>query len=48
MGFDWERVLGTNGVGLTDVYEEQASDALYQDHSGGLLRRELPSNWAIK
>lgn len=32
MGFNWEQVLGTTGVGLADAYDEQASDALYQDH----------------
>lgn len=32
MGFDWEQVIGTNGVGLVDAYDEQASDALYQNH----------------
>lgn len=32
MGFDWEQVLGTSGVRLADAYDEQASDALYQDH----------------
>ncbi|GAB3252469.1 hypothetical protein [Arthrobacter pigmenti] len=32
MGFDWEEVLGTNGVDLADAYDEQASDALYQGH----------------
>lgn len=32
MGIDWEQVLGASGVGLADAYDEQASDALYQDH----------------
>lgn len=32
MGFNWEQVLGTAGVGLADAYDKQASDALYQDH----------------
>lgn len=32
MEFNWEQVLGTNGAGLADIYEEQAVDALYQDH----------------
>lgn len=32
MGFDWEQVLGATGVRLADVYDEQTSDALYQDH----------------
>lgn len=31
MGFNWEQDLGANGVGLADVYDERASDALYQD-----------------
>lgn len=32
MGFDWESILGTSGADLAGVYDEQASDALYQDH----------------
>ncbi|MDJ0458228.1 hypothetical protein PUN71_013560 [Arthrobacter sp. NQ7] len=32
MGFDWEQDLGAKGAGLADVYDERASDALYQDH----------------
>ena len=31
MGFDWKQVLGTNGIGLADAYDESASDALYED-----------------
>jgi hypothetical protein len=33
MGFNWEQVLGTKGAGLSDAYDQSASDALYQDHS---------------
>lgn len=32
MGFDWEQVLGAEGAGLSDAYDQSASDALYQDH----------------
>jgi hypothetical protein len=32
MGFNWEQVLGATGTDLCDAYDEQASDALYQDH----------------
>ncbi|WP_314191893.1 hypothetical protein [uncultured Arthrobacter sp.] len=32
MGFNWEQVLGTKGAGLSDTYDQSASDALYQDH----------------
>lgn len=32
MAFIWEQVLATTGMGLSDAYDEQASDALYQDH----------------
>ncbi len=32
MRFNWEQVIGTGGVDLTDSYDEQSSDALYQDH----------------
>ena len=30
--FNWEQVLGTKGAGLSDTYDQSASDALYQDH----------------
>lgn len=32
MGIDWEQILGASGARLADGYDEQASDALYQDH----------------
>lgn len=33
MRIDWEEVLGTrNQDEVADVYDEKASDALYQDH----------------
>lgn len=32
MGFNWEQVIGATDAGLADAYDEQASDALYQDH----------------
>lgn len=35
MGFNWEQVLGTKGAGLSDAYDQSASDALYQDHPCG-------------
>ena len=31
MGFNWEQVFGTKGAGLSDTYDQSASDALYQD-----------------
>lgn len=32
MGFNWEQVLAAEGTGMAEAYDEQASDALYQDH----------------
>lgn len=32
MGNDWENIFDTSGAALGDIFDEFATDALYQDH----------------
>jgi hypothetical protein len=42
MGFDWESVLGTSGIGLDDAYDAAVSTVMYPDPPETEVLRSFP------
>ncbi|QWF85603.1 hypothetical protein [Amycolatopsis sp. CA-230715] len=42
MGFDWEGMLGTSGVGLDDAYDAAVSEVMYPEPTEAEVPRMFP------